>query len=162
MRNWDYDLRGKGESGGHSSPVSCLMLFLWRLYQTWLSCIAGGFFTIWATWEAPLSLLTFYFVWCISFFLIVLLSTFMFNWRIIALQYCAASCHTSTWISHRYAYVFSLLNLPFEVFLTSHQWIRKLSGIKMRLKRGNMFKARVTVLQVLHRYLSLRFYNKTP
>ena len=30
---------------------------------------------------------------------------FIFNWKIIALQYCAGFCHTSTWISHRYTYV---------------------------------------------------------
>ena len=35
----------------------------------------------------------------------------IFNWRIIALQCCAGFCHTSTWISHRYTYVPSLLNL---------------------------------------------------
>ena len=35
----------------------------------------------------------------------------MFNWRIIALQYCAAFCHTSTRISHRYIYIPSLFNL---------------------------------------------------
>ena len=34
------------------------------------------------------------------------------NWRILALQYCTGFCHTSTWISHRYTYVPSLLNLP--------------------------------------------------
>ena len=34
------------------------------------------------------------------------------NWRIIALQYCDGFCHVSTWISHRYTYVSSLLNLP--------------------------------------------------
>ena len=32
--------------------------------------------------------------------------------RIIALQYCADFCHTSTWISHRCTFVPSLLNLP--------------------------------------------------
>ena len=37
---------------------------------------------------------------------------FIFNWRIIALQYCIGFCHTSTWISHRYTYVPSLLNFP--------------------------------------------------
>ena len=36
---------------------------------------------------------------------------FIFNWRITALQYCIGFCHTSTWISHRYTYVHSLLNL---------------------------------------------------
>ena len=35
-----------------------------------------------------------------------------FNWRIIALQNCVVFCQTLTWISHRYAYVPSLLNLP--------------------------------------------------
>ena len=37
---------------------------------------------------------------------------FMFNWRMIALQYCVGFCRTSTWISHRCAYVLSLLSLP--------------------------------------------------
>ena len=41
---------------------------------------------------------------------------FVFNWKIFALQRCAGFCHMSTWISHRYTYVPSLLNLP----LTSH------------------------------------------
>ena len=27
---------------------------------------------------------------------------FIFNWRIIALQYCVVFCHTSAWISHSY------------------------------------------------------------
>ena len=40
------------------------------------------------------------------------LQLIFFNWRIIALQYCVGSCHTPTWISHRYTYVPSLLNLP--------------------------------------------------
>ena len=36
---------------------------------------------------------------------------FIFNWRIMALQYSVGFCHTSTWISHSYTYVPSLLNL---------------------------------------------------
>ena len=36
---------------------------------------------------------------------------FIFNWRIIALQYCIGFHQRSTWISHRYMYVHSLLNL---------------------------------------------------
>ena len=36
----------------------------------------------------------------------------MFDWKIIALQCCVGFCHTSTWISHRYTYIPSLLNLP--------------------------------------------------
>ena len=34
------------------------------------------------------------------------------NWRIIALQNFVSFCQTSTWISHSYTYVPSLLNLP--------------------------------------------------
>ena len=37
---------------------------------------------------------------------------FIFNWRIITLQYCVGFWDTSTWVSHRYTYVLSLLNLP--------------------------------------------------
>ena len=39
-------------------------------------------------------------------------SLFIFNWRITALQYCAAFCHTSTWVSHSYTHVPSLLKFP--------------------------------------------------
>ena len=34
-----------------------------------------------------------------------------FYWKIITLQSCVGSCHT-TWISHKYTYVLSFLNLP--------------------------------------------------
>ena len=37
---------------------------------------------------------------------------FIFNSRTIILQCCVDFCHTSTWMSHRYTYVPSLLNLP--------------------------------------------------
>ena len=50
-----------------------------------------------------------------TFFLVVLLIyffKFIFNWRIIALQYCVDYCHISAWIGHKYIYVRSLLNLP--------------------------------------------------
>ena len=39
-------------------------------------------------------------------------NSFIFNRRIITLQYCLGFYHTSTWICHRYAYVLSLMNLP--------------------------------------------------
>ena len=38
-------------------------------------------------------------------------SLLFFYWRIIALQNFVVFCQTSTWISHRYAYIPSLLNL---------------------------------------------------
>ena len=37
---------------------------------------------------------------------------YLFNWRIVALQNFVVFCQTSTWISHRYIYIPSLLNLP--------------------------------------------------
>ena len=37
---------------------------------------------------------------------------FFFYWRIVSLQNFAFFCQTSTWISHRYTYIPSLLNLP--------------------------------------------------
>ena len=41
---------------------------------------------------------------------------FLFCWRIIALQCCVGFCHISTWISHRYTYVCSLLNLRLSLY----------------------------------------------
>ena len=38
--------------------------------------------------------------------------TYFFNWKIIALQNFIVFCQISTWISHRYTYIPSLLNLP--------------------------------------------------
>ena len=40
------------------------------------------------------------------------LNLFIFDWKIIALQYCVGFCHVSTRICHRYKNVRSLLNLP--------------------------------------------------
>ena len=36
----------------------------------------------------------------------------IFNWKIIASQYCVGFCHTSTWISHRYIYIYPLSSEP--------------------------------------------------
>ena len=47
------------------------------------------------------------------------LNIFIFNWRIIALQYCVSFCHTSTRISHKYIYIPSLLSLPPAPFLST-------------------------------------------
>ena len=40
---------------------------------------------------------------------------FFFYWRIIALQNFVVFCQTSTWISHRYTYISSFLNLPISL-----------------------------------------------
>ena len=49
--------------------------------------------------------------WIILFFFFHL-KKFIFHWRIIALQNFAVFCQIPTWISHRYTYIPSLLNLP--------------------------------------------------
>ena len=51
---------------------------------------------------------------CLFFFFTGRISkiNLFFNWRIIALQNFVGYCQTSTWISHRYTYIPSLLNLP--------------------------------------------------
>ena len=46
------------------------------------------------------------------FSLLIFLDLLIFNWRIIALQFCFAFYQTSTWISHRFTYVPSHLNNP--------------------------------------------------
>ena len=46
-----------------------------------------------------------------TFFLLIYL---FFSWRITALHNSVGFCQTSSWISHRYTYVPSLLNLPFS------------------------------------------------
>ena len=56
-------------------------------------------------WFSQYSIVWFYQTF---FFLIYL----FFNWRIIALQNFVVFCQTSTWVSHRYTYIPSLLILP--------------------------------------------------
>jgi len=51
-----------------------------------------------------------------SFFYKFLNFYLFFNWRIIALQNFVVFCQTSSWISHRYTCMLSLLNLP-PIFL---------------------------------------------
>ena len=48
---------------------------------------------------------------------------FFFNWRIISLQNFAGFCQTSTWTSHRYTYVPSLLNFPYISLLISPLYV---------------------------------------
>ena len=47
-----------------------------------------------------------------SVFFFFIFFSFIFYWRIIALQNFAVFCQTSTWISHWYTYITSLLSLP--------------------------------------------------
>ena len=120
----------------------------WPGNWTGVSCIAGGFFTSWATreaqtvWVKECSLRPQVFVECVCvyvcvcfprqslhprntvgkilkkdffswfIFLFFLFVCFIFNWRIVALQHCVGFCQISSWISHRYTYVPSLLTIP--------------------------------------------------
>ena len=102
--------------------------------RTQVSCVAGGFFTSWATREAqeywsgkpipspgdlPIQGSNSGLLHCrwvlyqlsyqgipesIFFFKIY------FNWRLITLQYCGSFCHTFTWISHGCTFVPHLEN----------------------------------------------------
>ena len=56
-----------------------------------------------------------------QFFLLDLM-LFFFNWRMIALQCCLGFCQTSAWISQRYVYVSSLVNLPPSLSSPSRLW----------------------------------------
>ena len=69
----------------------------------------------WASpWNRMLMSLAFYLLQILLLFVFTYFFKilFIFNWRIIALQYCVGFCHIPMWISHRYLYVPSLLNLP--------------------------------------------------
>ena len=68
--------------------------------------IPGSWFLWWAHLTArPPDL-------CCQLVLFFFLINLFFYWRIIALQNFVFFCQTSTWISHRYTYIPSLLNLP--------------------------------------------------
>ena len=51
---------------------------------------------------------------------------YLFNWRIITLQYCDGFCHTSTWISHRCP---PILNPPPTSLLTLPLWVAYQPGV---------------------------------
>ena len=70
----------------------------WNQYgnQTCVPCIGSQIPNPWTTKEV---------LWLIFYL-------FIFNWRLIALQYWFDFHHTSAWICHRCTYVSSLLNLP--------------------------------------------------
>ena len=86
--------------------------------------LAGWFFTNCSTLEAPSCLLyspiqslLYLFIYFSSmallFFPVVLsLNLFIFNWRMIALQYFVGFYQTSTWISHKFTHVPSHFNIP--------------------------------------------------
>ena len=62
-------------------------------------------------------------------------SIFVFNWKIIALQYCVGFCHMSTWISHRYTYVPSLWECPPTPPHPSRLW--QIPGLSSPSHAGN-------------------------
>ena len=91
-----------------------LLAILWNSEFTWvyisfspLPCISLLFSAICkASLYNQFAFLHFFFLGMIFF------NLFIFYWRITALQNFAVFCQTSTWISHRYTYIPSVLNLP--------------------------------------------------
>ena len=74
--------------------------FFAHLFNVWL---------LWRQMDFPTSVISVLYVFFLFFFSFL---NFIFNWRIVALRYCTGFCHISTWISHRYTDVPSLLKLP--------------------------------------------------
>ena len=62
-------------------------------------------------WQPFLLQIHFLCVYVCSFFLLKI-NLFFWLKDNFALQFCVAFCHTPAWVSHRYIYVPSLLNLP--------------------------------------------------
>ena len=58
---------------------------------------------------------------------------FLFNWRMIALQYCVGFCYTSTWISHGYTYVTPFWTSP-AFYLSRLSWS---PGVSSRCQTAN-------------------------
>ena len=78
--------------------------------QTWVSCIAGRFFTVWTTGKTnqgsnpnPLHwkhrVFFFFFFTMIKVFTFIYLFIFI-SWRLITSQHFSGFCHTLTWIIH--------------------------------------------------------------
>ena len=90
---------------GNGNPLQCSCLENPRDGGAWWAAVYGVAQSRtrlkWLSSSSSSSLLALFF-----------LKNFIFNWRVIALQCCVGVCHTSTWISHRYTYVPSFLNLP--------------------------------------------------
>ena len=63
---------------------------------------------------------------------------FVVNWRIITLQHYLGFCHTSTWISHTYTYVSSLLNLH-PAPLGCHRALVWVPWVTQQIPTGSLF-----------------------
>ena len=91
-----------GPSIGFSAPASALPMYS----QGWFPLGLTGLIFLLSKWFSRIFSSTT--VQNISFFF----KHLFFNWRIIALQNFVVFCQTSTWISHKYTYIPSLLKLP--------------------------------------------------
>ena len=106
---------GKWKLDGESLPLSidtklgeCISLPKWSMFL----CLKGlaKHVSVKNTHVSPGSFSFVYSTFFKKFFFNF--NFFIFNWRMIALQYWFDFCHTAAWISYRCTYVPSLLNLP--------------------------------------------------
>ena len=92
-----------------------------------------------------------YSVYCLFILLIVFFDAHIFfnllsfNWKIIALQYCIDFCYTSTWISLRHTYIYSLWALPPTPSHASR--LSQSTGLSSLSHTGNSH--RLSVLQMI-------------
>ena len=81
---------------GNGNPLQCSCLENPRDGGAWWAAVYGvAQSRTWLKWLSSSTQLP-------QLFLLHLKKLFIFNWRIIALQYRVGFCHTSAWISHRY------------------------------------------------------------
>ena len=95
----------------------------------------------------------------------ILNTHFFFNFLLIfALQYCVSFCHSSTWISHRYTYVPSLLNLPPISFpIPSPGWYQPITSRLIQSPKGTIFSEHIlAMIQIFNLLENIYLRIKSP
>ena len=83
------------------------------------------------------------------------INLFIFNWRTVALQYCVRFCHTSTWISHQYTYVPSLLKLASTSHSLSPSRLSQSTGFEVLASYSKFQLSNLHTVMYMFQYYSL-------